>query len=88
MTIGGEYRFPESYYESGVYIGLGGYRLEGEDAGGRSREDTSIGAVIGFTGEFRVNRVMSILVELSGHYADLEEAQAFGMAHAGLSFHF
>lgn len=87
-TLGGEYRFPERFYDSGIYIALGGYRLEGDDAGGRAREDTSLGAAIGFTGEFQVNRFMGVLIELSGHYADLDEAQVFGMAHAGLSFHF
>ena len=28
-TIGGEYRFQESYYESGLFLGLGAYRLNG-----------------------------------------------------------
>lgn len=87
-TLGGEYRFPEGYYDSGVYVALGGYRTEGTDPGGRSREDTSLGAALGFTGEFRLNRYMAVLIELSGHYADLDEAQVFGMAHAGLSVHF
>lgn len=88
VTIGGEYRFPEGYYDSGLYVAVGGYRLEGTRANGRSDQDTGIGGAIGVTGEFRVNRYMGVLIELSGHYANLDEAQVFGMAHAGLSIHF
>jgi hypothetical protein len=87
-TIGGEYRFPEGYYDSGLYVAIGGYRLEGTRANGRSDQDTALGAAIGLTGEFEINRHLGVLIELSGHYADLEEAQVFGMAHAGISFHF
>jgi len=28
------------------------------------------------------------LVEVSGHYADFDKTQIFGMAHAGVAFHF
>ncbi|HEX7181596.1 MAG TPA: outer membrane beta-barrel protein [Thermoanaerobaculia bacterium] len=86
-TIGGEYRFRQSYYDSGVYLGLGGYRLEGS----RSDEDvtdTSIGLTIGVTGEFEINNWLGVLVEISGHAVDFDEAQIFGMAHGGLALHF
>lgn len=86
-TIAGEYRFPQSYYESGLYIGLGGYRLEG-DRGNRDESDTAIGLNLGVTGEFKVTSWLGVLVELSGHYADLDEAQLFGMGHAGIAIHF
>jgi hypothetical protein len=87
VTIAGEYRFPQSYYESGLYIGLGGYRLEGS-RGFQDEEDTAIGLNLGVTGEFQVTQWLGVLVELSGHYADLDEAQFFGMGHAGLAIHF
>ena len=32
-TIGGEYRTPETFFDSGLYIALGGYRLQGCVAG-------------------------------------------------------
>ena len=86
-TIGGEYRYNEGYYESGVYLALGGYRLEG-DRGGQSRQETSLGLALGLTGEFRVTRWMGVLVELSGHYTTLDETNIFAMGHAGLTFHF
>jgi hypothetical protein len=87
LTLAGEYRFQESYYESGIYLGLGGYRLEGT----RFREDerdTSLGVVLGVDGEFKINRWLGVLVELSGHYVDFDEAQIFGMVHGGLAVHF
>lgn len=87
VTVAGEYRFPQSYYESGLYIGLGGYRLEGSRGGG-DEQDTAIGLNLGVTGEFRVTQWLGVLVELSGHYADLDDAQFFAMGHAGIAIHF
>ena len=87
-TIGGEYRFRQVYYDSGVYLGLGGYRLEGIDGGDQDVRDTSIGLAAGVTGEFRINRWMGVLVEISGHWVDFDEAQIFAMGHGGLAFHF
>lgn len=88
VTIAGEYRFRQTYYESGVYFGLGGYRLEGLGSDDETTEDTAIGLAVGINGEFKVNRWMGVLVEISGHWADFDEAQIFGMAHGGLAFHF
>jgi hypothetical protein len=88
LTVAGEYRFQESYYDSGVYLGLGGYRLSGTRADGRSRDQTSVGLAVGITAEFPINRWFALLVEASGHYVDLDEANLFGMAHGGIAFHF
>jgi hypothetical protein len=87
-TFAGEYRFNEGWYDSGVYLGLGGYRLEGVDLGNSDSEDTALGLALGFTGEFKVNRWLGVLLELSGHWADFDESQIFGMAHGGLAVHF
>jgi hypothetical protein len=86
--IGGEYRFDETYYQSGIYLALGAYRLYGERPDGSDRTQTSIGAALGLTGEFPVYRHVGLLVELSGHYAHLDEAKFFAMAHAGVAVHF
>lgn len=88
-TISGEYRISESFYDSGVYLGLGGYRLEGTDRfSSDDFSDTSWGLVLGFTGELPITRWLSFQAEISGHYVDFDEAQIFGMGHAGLAFHF
>lgn len=88
LTIGGEYRYRHAYYDSGIYLALGGYRLAGTDLGGSDRDDTSIGLALGLTGDFPIRRWLSFQVELSGHYADLDQAQIFAMGHAGLAVHF
>jgi hypothetical protein len=86
-TIAGEYRYREGYYDSGLYLGLGAYRLEGS-RGGRDQSDTAPGLVLGITGEFQLVKRLAFLIELSGHYVDLDEARLFGMGHAGLEFRF
>lgn len=88
LTLAGEYKFDQGYYESGIYLGLGGYQLEGVDAGGADRDETSFGLVIGVNGEFSITRRFGVLVEFSGHYVDFDAAQFFAMGHAGVAFHF
>lgn len=88
VTLGGEYRFRESYYDSGLFLALGGYQVAGTDFAGRDDDETSLGLSLGATGEFRINRYLGVLIELSGHVVDLESAQFFGMAHGGLVVHF
>ena len=89
-TIGGEYRYAESYYDSGVYLALGAYRLHGKLADGSSEDRTAAGAALGLTGEFKVTRRLGVLVELSAHYADFsdKDIQFFAMGSAGVIYHF
>ena len=86
-TIGGEYRSRASYYDSGIYMSLGAYRLTG-DRLGRQEEETAPGLSIGVTGEFRINRWTGVLIEFSGHYADFDDSQVFGLGNAGVVFRF
>jgi len=89
LTLAGEYRFKERYYDSWAYIGLGGYRVEGTRLFGTGEGDeSSLGLAIGLAGEFNLTRSLDVVVEVSGHYADLTEANVFAMGHAGLAFHF
>jgi hypothetical protein len=87
-TLGGEYRARETFFDSGVYVALGGYRLEGTMASGRDSRDTSWGLAVGATGELPINRWLGVQAEISGHYIDFDEAQFFAMGHAGVVFHF
>lgn len=84
VTVAGEVRFEETIYDSGVYVGLGGYRLEGE-GGARISE---LGVTLGYTGEFEVTRHLSVALELVGHFADFADDKLFGQAMAGLAVHF
>jgi hypothetical protein len=87
-TIGGEYRVRQDFYDSGIYVALGGYRLEGTTFSGRDSSDTSVGLSLGVTGELPIRRWLGLQAEISGHYIDFDEANIFAMAHAGLAFHF
>ncbi len=87
LTIGGEYTFSERYYESGIYFGLGAYRLEGTLAG-ESFDDTTIGVTLGVTGEFEITRRIGFVAEAAGHLADFGPARYFITFHGGLAYHF
>lgn len=87
VTVGGEYTFSERYYESGIYLGLGAYRLEGI-LGGQSFSDTTVGAVLGVTGEFEITRRLGFVAEAAGHLADFGVARYFITFHGGLAYHF
>lgn len=87
VTVGGEYRYREAYYQSGAFVALGGYRLEGTRRN-RSESESSWGVSVGFTGELPIKRWVGIQAEISGHYIDFDDAQLFGMANAGVVFHF
>jgi hypothetical protein len=86
-TVGGEYLFNEGYYTSGVYLGLGWYGLDGGDLAGTDSEG-SIGLALGLTGDFAMTKRFSILVELSGHYTELEDVDLLAMGHVGVAFRF
>ena len=87
-TIGGEYRVRQDLYESGIYVALGGYRLEGTKASGRDARDTSWGLSVGVTGELPIKRWLGVQAEISGHYIDFDEEQFFAMGNLGVVFHF
>ena len=88
LTAGGEYRFLESFYESGLFLGLGVYELDGLDASGIRDSETSVGFVLGVTGEFEINRRVGFLIEFMGHATELEGANIFATGHAGVAVHF
>jgi hypothetical protein len=94
-VLAGEYRetsqsFSGGFVEPGVFIGLGYYWMEGQDAAGQGLNDNGIGAAIGLTGDIALNqrRSWTLRIELAAHYADLDAAQLFGMAHLGVSYRF
>jgi hypothetical protein len=88
VTIAGEYMFTESYYRSGLYLGLGLYQMEGL-VGLETQDDNSLGFALGATGDFEMTPRFSIVIELSGHYVDLElGAQFYGFLTGGIAYHF
>ena len=100
-SIAGEYKetrasFSGGFVEPGVFLGLGYYWMGGdrflddESIEIESFSDHGIGLSVGLTGDIALNRNRNwtMRIELSGHYADLDAAQLFGMAHIGLSYRF
>ncbi len=85
-TIGGEYTYEEGYYRSGLYLGLGVYNLEGT-RGSQTVDSTSLGAVLGVTGDFPITRRLSFVADLSGHVT-LNDSRVYVFFHAGLAVHF
>lgn len=85
LTLSTEYRLPAGFYQSGLFIGIGYYNLEST---GGFLDDSAFGLNLGVTGDIPVTRHFSILVEVSGHYADLDSTQLLLMAQGGLAFHF
>ena len=87
VTVGGEYTFSERYYESGIYLALGAYRLEGL-VGGQPFDDSTVGLALGVTGEFEITRRFGMVLEAAGHVADFGPARYFITFHGGLAYHF
>jgi len=86
LTVTGEYMFDEGFYRSGLYFGLGGYRIEGRPPGGGTDEETTFGVAMGATAEFQLTRHLAIEVELAGHYVASDYAEFFAAAFAGVSY--
>jgi hypothetical protein len=87
ITLGGEYWYAESFYDSGLFFAAGAYRLEGT-RGNESRNETAPGLSAGALGDFQINRHLAFRLELSGHYVNFDEAQFFVLGQAGLAIHF
>lgn len=88
VNIAGEYHFPQSFYVYGIYLGIGYYKLSGELRSGGDDHEQDVGLVLGMTGDFDVTRHVSVIGEISGHYAFLDDANLFTMASVGVAVHF
>ncbi len=93
LNVSGEYRsakssFSGSLLESGVYIGLGGYQMNGETDDGSNASGTSIGLVLGLTGDIEVSPSFAVRIELSGHILSSDVARYFGLAQVGVAYRF
>ncbi|MCP4202189.1 MAG: hypothetical protein GY769_09660 [bacterium] len=87
-TVVGEYRFTETFYESGLFIGLGLYSLDGVLPLGQGFTEESVGLALGISGEFVLTSRFGFLLELSGHLTNLDSVDTLVMGHAGVAIHF
>ena len=68
-NIAGEYRFDQGYYDYGIYLGLGAYKLGGDRVGGGDESQTALGVAFGINGDFDVTRHLAVTAGASAHYA-------------------
>jgi len=88
-NIAGEYRFDQGYYEFGIYLGLGAYKISGDLVGGGDESQTALGGVFGVGGDFDVTRHLSVTAGASAHYAFFDErSNLFVNGLVGLAFRF
>ncbi len=88
VNISGEYRYWDRFYESGIFVGLGLYDMDGLALDGSDGSDEAIGIVVGVTGDFPITQHFSAQIELAGHWAELDGTQLFGTLHGGVSYSF
>lgn len=85
LTLTSEYRLPEDFYLSGFFVGLGYYQRRNDFA---LRDDEGAGVTFGIDGEFALTERWSVLVQLTGHWADLDGEQFWTTALGGITFTF
>jgi hypothetical protein len=88
VNVAGEYRFNQSIYDYGVYLGVGYYKLSGDLRTGEEHHESDLGAVLGFTGDFDVTRHFSIVGDFAVHYVWVDAASIYAMGNIGVAFHF
>ena len=88
LNLAGEYRFFEGFYTSGLFLGLGGYRMEGVRPGGREESEDALGLAFGVTADFPLTRHLSLGLQLTGHYVDFDDQQLFATGLGGISLRF
>jgi len=87
-TVGGEYRFDEGSYVSGLFLGLGAYRLEGIlPVSGARDEETVLGLNLGASGLFDLTQRVSLTGEISAHLLNSDVAEIFLVALGGIAIH-
>ena len=88
LHLGADYRFREGFYDSGVYIGIGQYEIEGTTSAGTVIDEDSLGLALGVTGEFELAPNIGLMLEVTTHVTDLDAAELFLTGHAGVAIHF
>lgn len=84
LTVSGEYRFSDAAWDSGLFVGIGFYEEEGSAIG----DDSGLGLTLGTTARFPIVERLDLMLELAGHFTELERADVFVSGGAGVSFRF
>ena len=92
-TVGISYQFWEGDYTSGIFGGIGGYKVNPDPApeditNFRDRNETVFGWHFGVDGDLRVISRLSIVGRLTYHYVVSESKRSLLTANAGAVFRF
>lgn len=93
ITAGASYEFWEGYYTSGLFAGIGGYKIRPEAVeagleGFRDQRETSFGWHLGVDGSFRIVSRLAIGARLTYHQIRATATKSVITANAGLSYRF
>lgn len=89
LNVAGEYRFDQNYYDFGIYLGLGAYKIDGDPIPGAEEGQTAVGLAFGINGDFDITRHLFITAGASAHYAFFDKrSNLYANALVGLAARF
>ena len=93
VTVGVSYQFWEGDYTSGIFGGIGGYKInpdpvDEEITNFRDRNETVFGWHFGVDGDLRILSRLSIVGRITYHYVVSESKRSLLSANAGAVFRF
>jgi hypothetical protein len=89
VTADASYLYSEGFYTGGIFGGIGGYQYNPEPmpAGFEAYQDPNkkfFGFNLGVDGEFRVTKILGVVLRLQWHYVNAHPRREFFNADAGL----
>ena len=92
-TVGASYQFWEGYYTSGLFAGIGGYKIRPEAAPAaianfRDQRETAFGWHLGVDGSLKIVSRVAVTVRLTYHNIRATVTKPLVTANAGLSYRF
>ena len=92
-TLGVSYEFFEGTFTSGLFGGIGGYKIEPDDvpaqiANYRDNRETSFGWHIGADGGWQIVKHLSLVARLTFHGVLSTQGRSILTANAGLTYRF
>ncbi len=92
-TVGVSYEFFEGTYTSGIFAGIGGYKVEPRDvpeeiANYRDNRETAFGWHFGVDGGFQVIKHLSVIGRLTFHSINSTFGRSLLTANAGVTYRF
>jgi hypothetical protein len=92
VTVAVSYSLFEGFYTSGIFAGVGGYRIRPtapalEFAAFQDRHETAVGFHAGVDGNFRIHKNVSLIARLTFHGILSQSKRSLLSASAGVAIH-